>query len=70
MERERLLALVKGYLDGTISLSERNELLNWYRAVNEEDIEWDIDHPGDREKVRLEILSAIRKGISPKPVIA
>lgn len=70
MERERLLALVKAYLDGTISLSERNELLNWYRAVNEEDIEWDIDQPGGKEKVRLEILSAIRKGISPKPVIA
>lgn len=70
MERERLLALVKAYVDGTISLSERNELLNWYRTVNEEDIEWDIDQPGDKEKIRLEILSAIRKGISPRPVSA
>ncbi|MBN9386196.1 MAG: DUF4974 domain-containing protein [Chitinophagaceae bacterium] len=69
MERERLLALVKAYLEGTISPSEREELLNWYHAVNEQDIEWDISQPEDKEKVRLEILSAIRKGIRPRPAI-
>lgn len=60
MEDKRIQILVEKYMDGLATPEEEAELMDWYRASNEKEIEWPATDAGEREALRLEMLAVIQ----------
>ncbi|MGX5819255.1 FecR family protein [Chitinophaga lutea] len=69
--KSNILSLVEKYLDGTIAPAEEAELMAWYQAQNERDVEWTSGDADEEAQVRLRMLSRLQQHIDApvkKPV--
>lgn len=61
MENKRIQTLVEKYIDGSATSEEEAELMDWYRASNEREIEWPAEETNEKEALRLKMLSVIQQ---------
>src|SRR5262245_25288704 len=59
MDQARIDQLIDSYLNGTATVEEREELLQWYRESHNKRVEWISDDAFEEEQVKARMLNAI-----------
>ena len=59
MQQDKLRELVRKYLDGSASHSDRVRLNAWYRELTSKELPWYVDAPGEAELLKAEMLQQI-----------
>ncbi|WP_316839699.1 FecR family protein [Pedobacter gandavensis] len=63
MRKEDTAILIEKYIDGTCTIEEREQLLNWYRSQQKEIVEWPATVGMDENSVYQRIFSKVEQGI-------
>jgi len=64
MQQQEVEKLVEKYLHNTASKDEIDKLFLWYRAESSKESEWDFEHSGNEESLKLLMLSKILRSNS------
>lgn len=59
MTKDQLHKLIKRYLTGIATDKERQELMAWYEAINQADVEWVVDDKREKEEIKMRMLQYI-----------
>jgi len=68
MKNDRMNALIAKYFDGTLTETERAELMKSYDLQSDQDIEWMAESLDEADLVKQRILLNVRQEIFPKKV--
>lgn len=67
MHAEKLNRLIKAYLNGTATESQRRELLSWYESETDKPVFWTMDHPDEKTWLKEAMREKVQRHASNKP---